>query len=90
MFMPHRAYTHFIRTVRSLQSASNDIASSSSLIVRGFDCRYLLQRPSAIEPFTRTLSASFVTMAKIKVSIVIKNICQLQSKLQLINSMTSV
>lgn len=62
MFTPHRilrSCVHLTRNVRSLQSTS--VASSRSLFAQEFHRRHLL-----VEPLTKTLSASFATMAKIK------------------------
>jgi len=75
MLAPHRAlqlYAHFIRTVRSLQSASyyGVTSSSSSSFVRESDChrRHLLRNSPSIEQLAKTLGSSFATMAKIKVN----------------------
>ncbi|KYN30802.1 Isocitrate dehydrogenase [NADP] cytoplasmic [Trachymyrmex septentrionalis] len=78
MLAPHRVfqpYAHFIKTVRSLQSAtyygvtSSSSLSSSPFAVRESDYhrRYLLQNPSSTKQLVKSiLGNSFATMAKIK------------------------
>lgn len=75
MFTPHRVYqpcAHFIRTARSLQVASYGVTSSPRLSFEYKADRHhhLLRIPSSIT-FAKTFDASFATMAKIKVSIII-------------------
>lgn len=71
MLAPHRALqpcAHFIRTVRTLRSASYYGVTSTSLALRELARHRRHLSPPSIEQFAKTLGASFATMAKIKVN----------------------
>lgn len=74
MHTPHRilqSCAHFVKTVRSLQSASYGVTSSSgTLLARDSNRRHRpLQNPSSVDSLVKILGASYATMAKIKVSV---------------------
>ena len=71
MHTPHRilrSCAHFVKTVRSLQSASYGVTSSSgTLLARDSNRRHRpLQNPSSVDSLVKILGASYATMAKIK------------------------